>query len=192
VRRGRLRAGEAIAAASGLVLLASLFFDWYGYEQGGGVLPEVTLFGLPADAWQSLGLLAWLLALTALAGLGMAALRIAGSRRRPAIAPSAVVSVLGGIAALAVLLRIVFPPDLIGGGPASGVPLTITVELAAYVGLAAAAGIAYGGYRAMGERGTSFAQVADELSKPRGGSSRGSRRGPAKSASQTRSRSSSG
>jgi uncharacterized membrane protein len=153
-----------IAALAAIALFAFTFFDWYDYEQGGNLLNLIALFGFPANAWQILDVIPWLLLLAILAALGMALLRIRRSKWEPAIPPSAAVAVLGGLATLLVGYRTIFPPE-----PAvvRELPITITVELGAYLALVAAAAIAYGGYRAMGERGTSFAKVAEALKEPR-------------------------
>lgn len=161
--------GEGIAAIAAILLFAFMLFDWYDYVQTGGLLNLIGLFGFPADAWQSLDVIPWVLLLAILAALGTALLRLSGSEWEPEVPPTAAVAVLGGVAALLVLYRILFHPDFGLGG----VPVAITVEPGAYLSLAAAAGIAYGGYRAMGERGTSFARVADSLSKERSHSGSG-------------------
>ena len=69
---------------------------------------------------------------------------------------------LGGLSTLLILFRILVPPEL---GSLGGVAVNATLELGVFLGLVAAFGIAYGGYRAMGERATSFEQVADDLSR---------------------------
>ena len=157
----RLRSGEAIAALAAIALFVFMFLDWYDYEQTGNLLSLLVLFALPANAWQILDVIPWLLLLAILAALGMAVLRAGGSKWKPAISPSAAVAVLGGLATLLIVSRILFPPEPAG---VSELPIRITVELGAYLSLVAAAGIAYGGYRAMAQRGTSFAKVADTLS----------------------------
>lgn len=165
MRLGRLQPGEAVAALSALALVGVTFVDWYGSEVAGQV-GRIELgggAGAGGSAWRSLDLLPWFLLLVALATVSAALLAARGTRRRPAVPPSAAVAVLGGLATLWVLLRILFPPAF---GDLGGVAVNATVELGAYLGLAAAAGIAYGGYRAMGERGTSFKDVADRLSRP--------------------------
>ena len=68
---------------------------------------------------------------------------------------------------LLILFRIVDPPSF---GSFGGVSVDGTVEFGIFLGLIAAAGIAYGGYMAMKEEGTSFGDTADRLS---GGSSGG-------------------
>lgn len=191
-RLRRLTPGEAIAALAAILLFVFMFLDWYDYEQGGNLLVLVNLFGFPADAWQILDVVPWLLLVAILAALGMALPRIAGWKWEPAVPPSAAVAVLGGLATLLILYRIVVPPD---APEIREIPIRITVELGAYLSLAAAIGIACGGYRAMGERGTSFATVADGLASRRRRSRKNAPKRPPRPeprASRKRSQSSSG
>jgi hypothetical protein len=176
-----------------VTLFVLMFFDWYGYEEKAGFLSSNSLFGGPVNAWQGLEVGSWMLLLVVLVAIGAALLRAVGSKWEPAIPPSAAVAVLGGLATLLSLLRVLLPPEIVDIPEA---PVSTTVELPAYLALAAAAGIAYGGYRAMGERGTSFAKIADVLSKPGGTKPRRrpepSPRSPARRASKTQRPSSSG
>lgn len=93
--------------------------------------------------------------------VGAALLRLRDSKWEPAIPLSAAIAVLGGLSLLLIGFRIVDPPDF---GTLGGVTVEATRDLGAFLGFLAAAGIAYGGYRAMGERGTSFAMIAEGLS----------------------------
>jgi hypothetical protein len=158
----RLRAGERIAAVSAVALLAFSFLRWYGAEPTG----EATF---PTDAggsaWQTLSLVLAVLLVTVVVALAAAALRLRGSKWRPAVPLNAAVAVLGGLSALLILLRIVFPPDL---GSVGGIPLDTTLSWGVLLGLVAAGGVAYGGYRAMTEEGSSFAAVAERLDERRG------------------------
>jgi hypothetical protein len=156
----RLRAGEAIAGASAAALLVTMFFPWYEVRAPGqaGIL-NLVIFDIGRNAWQTLGVIAVFLALTIAVVLGVVLLRALGADWKPAIAPNAAVAVLGGLATLLILFRIVVPPSLDVGG----LGLDVTPGFGAFVGLAAALGIAYGGYQAMREDGTSFAKVADNL-----------------------------
>lgn len=156
-----LTRGEAIAALSAIALFVFMFFDWYGYEQAGNLLRYVGLLGFDGDAWHSLEGVSLVLLLAILAALGTASLRILDPSRKPEVASAAGVAVLGGVAAILIALRIVVLPDF---DEYAELPVRFTVEIGAYLGLAASAGIAYGGYRAMRERGGSFASVADGLS----------------------------
>jgi hypothetical protein len=157
-----VKPGERIAAVSALGLLAFSFFDWYGAKASGEAhFPT----GAGGSAWQTLGPVLVVPLAAVVVALATAALRLARSRWRPALPLNALVAVLGGLSTLLVLFRILDPPGL---GSVGGIPLDTTVSVGAFLGLAAAAGIAYGGYRAMGEDGDSFASIADRLSAPRG------------------------
>ncbi len=79
------------------------------------------------------------------------------------------VTVLGGLSTLLVLFRIIDPPSF---GSFGGVSVDGTLEIGIFLGLITAAGIAYGGYRAMQEEGSTFSGTADKLSG--GGSGAGS------------------
>lgn len=180
-RRGRatrLRRGEGMAASCALILLGAMFFPWYDATYAGGLLPLMDLTGVGRTAWQTLEVISVLLALAVAVVLGLTFSRLFASEWKPLIAPGAVTAVCGGLATLVILFRIVAPPDL---GAVGGIELEATPSLAAFLALAAALGIAYGGYRAMREEGSSFEAVADSL-QPR-------RERPA---SRRRSRSSSG
>ncbi|MBK5220993.1 MAG: hypothetical protein JJE35_14625 [Thermoleophilia bacterium] len=165
-RGPRLRPGEAIFGASAAVLFVTMFIPWYGVKVSGQVRTlEFIDTSVGRTAWQTLDVVSLFLVLAIAAALGVVLLRVLGSGWKPVIAPGAAVTVLGGLAVLLILFRIVVPPSLDIGGLA----LEVTPSLGAFIGLAAALGIAYGGYRAMGEEGISFAKVADNLAprKPR-------------------------
>lgn len=157
----RLNRGEAIATASAVVLFVSMFLDWYGYgyEQQGNLLGYLNLFVSNTNAWEALHVISLVLVTTITVTLGAGLLALFDSEWKPAVAPSAAVSVLGGLSFLSVLFRIISPPGLEGtsvtfhGEPRFGI----------YLGLLAAAGISCGGYAAMRGRGTSFAKVAAAL-----------------------------
>jgi hypothetical protein len=86
---------------------------------------------------------------------------------------NAIVAALGGFAVLLILYRIVFPPDF---GSFGGVSVDATLKFGIFLGLLAAAGIAYGGYSAMREEGATFGGEADRLSS--GGGSQPPAGGP--------------
>ena len=62
---------------------------------------------------------------------------------------------------LLILFRIVDPPSF---GSYGGVSVDATLKVGIFLGLLAAAGIAYGGYSAMREEGITFGDAADHLS----------------------------
>lgn len=126
----RLRDGEWIALAAAVALVASLWLHWYGTRAGVG----------ERTAWQAFGILDVVLVLLALVPVALAATQ--ATRPSPALpAFFSVMTVLAGfLAALLILIRIVFQP-----GPNA----LVTVQPGAWLGLLAALLVAVGGWRSM-------------------------------------------
>jgi hypothetical protein len=157
----KLNTGEKIAGVSAVLLFIFMFFDWFGVEisgEGGSVS-----FGSGAggSAWDALDFIPIILVVTVAIALVNVVLRLSDSDYEPPVSMNVAVAVLGGLSALLVLYRIVFPPDF---GSFGGVSVEGTVEFGIFLGLVAAIGIAFGGYRAMQEEGSSFSGTADKLS----------------------------
>jgi hypothetical protein len=150
----RLRQGEKIAGASGIALLLIMFiFDWFGLKAGGA---EIS-----GNAWDTLDLIRFILLLAGIAAIALAYTSASGTSVSLPVALSAIVAGLGILSVVLVLFRIISPPDLGGLGDFGGVDKTR--KFGAFLGLIAAAGVAYGGYSAMQEEGTSFEAQADRL-----------------------------
>jgi hypothetical protein len=174
-----LNRGEAVAAGSAILLFVLMFFDWFRGELAGG--QSVSAPDIGGNAWESLDLIPVVLVLAIAAALLAAALKLAGARSKPPVLANAAVAVLGGLATVLIVLRLLDAPSVELGG----LSIQTSPQLAAFLGLIAAAGIAYGGYTAMRGEGGSFGAVADGLAtRPR-------RRRSAPPASRRRSRSSS-
>lgn len=163
-RRVRLRRDEAIAGFSAVALFVLLFFPWYDIALTDSALSYPAGADSERTAWEALDLIAPLLALACLVTLGLLLARLLRPGWKPAIATGAAIAVLGGLAALLLLFRLLVPPQLDG---LVGVDFEAVPNLAAFLALAAALGIAVGGYRAMRAEGSSFAAVADSLQPPR-------------------------
>jgi hypothetical protein len=164
----RLRAGEAIALVAAILLFILMFFNWWelGIGTEPGSLVAISAFQRGQDAWQALEVIPLFLMLAIVVAIGAALLRLSGSDWKPAIPPGAAVCVLGGLAALLILIRMISPPDL---SPSSlaGAEFPTSLKVPIFLALAAALGIAYGGWRAMGQEGTSFAAIGKKLESPR-------------------------
>jgi hypothetical protein len=157
----KLNTGEKIAGVSAVLLFVFMFFDWFGVEisgEGGSVS-----FGSGAggSAWDALDFIPIVLVITIAVALINVFLRLSDSDYEPPISMNVAVAVLGGISTLLILFRIIDPP---GFGTFGGVSVDATLEFGIFLGLIAAAGIAFGGYKAMQEEGSSFSGTADKLS----------------------------
>lgn len=151
---GRLRLGEWVAAASGAVLLVVLFLPWFvarvdvepsppGYEP----LASLSLCdpapcgAVPASAFESFAAIDVLLVIAALGGLAVAVITAAYSAPGLPMATSSLATIGGIVATVLVLFRAAVPPD-------SGERL-----YGLWLGLAACAAIAVGGWLSMRDEG---------------------------------------
>jgi hypothetical protein len=158
----RLSTGEKISAVSAVLLFVFMFFDWFGVEVSGvpGFTGDVS--GAGGSAWDALDVIPIFLMLAIVVAIGVAVIRLTDADLEPPISMNAIVAALGGLAVLLILYRIIDQPG--GGGDFGGVEVDVTLKLGIFLALIAAAGIAYGGYRAMQEEGMSFGDVGDRLS----------------------------
>ena len=158
----RLSTGEKIAGASAVLLFIFMFFDWFKVDvSSGNGLFSVSIGG---NAWEAFSTIDIILMITILAAVAVAVIRLADAVVEPPFSINAVVAILGAVSVLLILYRIIDPP---GGSDIEGVD--ISPAIGAFLGLLAAAGITYGGYRAMQEEGTSFGDIGDQLSNRGGG-----------------------
>jgi hypothetical protein len=158
----RLSLGEKIAGGSAILLFIFMFFDWFTVDiEGGEGLFSVSVGG---NAWEAFSTIDLFLMLTILVTAAVVVIRLSDALVDPPFSINAAVAILGAISVLLILYRIIDPP---GGSDVPGVD--IGPALGAFLGLLAAAGITYGGYRAMQEEGTSFGDLGDQFSN-RGGS----------------------
>src|SRR5215210_2912624 len=151
--RGRIGQGELIAGISGLVLLISLWFKWYGVKiSGGGLLRG---FEPSINAWQAFGIIDLLLFLIALIAIAVAVMR--GLNRMPDVPypPATIVAIAGALALLLILFRAIVTPIDTGGVDG----IDVTRKFGLLIGLLSSAGIAYGGWRAMQDAGQSFSSL---------------------------------
>jgi hypothetical protein len=159
----RLRHGEWIAGISGVVLLVSLFLDWY----------SVTFKALPNDpsgastAWEAFSIADVVLAIAALMGISLAV--AAATQRAPAVAQalSALTVPVALAAAVFAVVHAVSLPDVasasrhgvVEGGWTAYAPLSSPVlhppvsrEIGLWLGLAGVLGVLVGAWRSMGDQ----------------------------------------
>jgi len=157
----RLSAGEKIAGVSAILLFVFMFFDWFGFEVSGVPAFSGTVEGGGGSAWDALDVIPIFLVLAVIAAVGVVVVRLTDADLEPPVSLNTIVAVLGALAVLLILYRIVDPP---GGGSYGGVPVDTTLKVSIFLGLLSAVGIAYGGYSAMREEGITFGDAADRLS----------------------------
>jgi hypothetical protein len=157
-RLDRLRGGEQLAAAGGLLLFASLFMPWFGKVSPYCVPLPGHSCGRNFDAWKVFQFTDIVLLVAALAGIGMAAIAAASTKTDAAVSSASLTVPIGLLATLLVLYRVLEPVGKLDPRPGL------------FVGLGACLATTYGAWRA----------VSNE--RP----SRVARPGPKRPASQTR------
>lgn len=148
-----LRTGEKIAGASGLALLIVMFLSWWGAPGEVGDLAELAGVDVDvnANAWELASFLDLIWALAALSGIALAVMAATSSQVSMPVALSAIAAGLGGLSVLTIAYRLI------------DTPYDASRKFGVFLGLIAAAGVAYGGWVAMQEEGTSFGDQADRL-----------------------------
>jgi hypothetical protein len=149
------RLGAATAGASGVLLVVSLFLDWYVapakdlIEKGGELLDDIGgAFGIEVGdqvsdtihltGWEAFEITDVVCVAAAIVAVVRALVAIFGESDNPEIPGSLLTAVLGGVALALVAYRTVNPPYV-----------GLERELGLWLGLFAAAGIVYGSYVAV-------------------------------------------
>jgi uncharacterized membrane protein YhaH (DUF805 family) len=161
----RLSTGEKISAVSAILLFIFMFFDWFGAKVSSVSGFSGSLEG-GGSAWDALDVIPIFLMAAIVVALAVAVIRLTDADVEPPFSLNTLVAALGALAFILILYRIINPPE---GASFGGVSVDITLKIWIFVSLICAAGIAYGGYSAMREEGTTFGDAADRLSGRGGG-----------------------
>jgi len=156
----RLGRGETIAAASAVALFLIMFiFSWFGVDASAGAFSA----SAGANAFESFGFIDLVLMLTVIVAIVGAAMSANAQSVNTPVAISSVTAGLGILSVLLILFRIISPPDfgINDFGDIAGVE--VSRKIGVFLGLIAAGGIAFGGWTAMQEEGTSFGDQANRM-----------------------------
>lgn len=176
----RIRRGEMIAAVAAIALFIIMFLTWFSFPEVGGVSTEdareaieaAEEAGVPTagadealdaaedassiNAWDAFDFIKIVMLLTIIAAIALAAISATATKVNLPVALSAIVAGLGILTTLLVLYRVIDPVG------------ELDRSYGLFLGLLAAAGIAYGGWTAMQDEGTSFQGEADRVQGDRG------------------------
>jgi hypothetical protein len=151
---GRLSTAYRIIGASAIALFVFLFFfKWYG---GSASSSLGTSISGSLNGWHSFHNSRWVWLLTIVVALLAVAIYARVLELPSPVPMSAIVAALGGLSTVLVAYRIVHHPSGASSGTIAGVHYSASygIKLGIWLGLLAAAGIAYGGYLAMRDDGT--------------------------------------
>ncbi|MDO8212878.1 hypothetical protein [Conexibacter sp. CPCC 206217] len=146
----RVRLGEWIAGAGGVLLLLSLFLlDWYSV--GGGAFFTRGSVDLSANGWHTHSVLRWFMLLTILAALILFVATLTQQTPAFSSAWAPVLTALAFVTTVFVAYRVVINEP----GPNE----FVDVDVGAWIGLFACALTTYGGYLSMRIEGGPIADV---------------------------------
>ena len=128
----RVRSGDVVAGAAGVVLLVSMFLGWYTVDGRDDSL----------SAWAAFGFVDVLLALVALLGIALALSEVLGRGPALPVALGVITTTLALAGTLLLAYRIINQP-----GPNE----LISVEAGAYVGLLASLGVFLGSWLSLSD-----------------------------------------
>jgi hypothetical protein len=159
----KLLKGEMVIGIAGIILFLDSFLAWFGVKIGGSKGTE--------NAWSfTLPLFATL--------IGIAMVVLVALRAFGVVLPDKVgnfgfrlIYLLGGLAFLLVLLKLIVGPNYNTGGLGGALGISKTREIGAYIGVLCAAGLAVGGFMAAKESGD--LDTLGNLSKGGGGTGGG-------------------
>ncbi len=139
--------GAAIAGASGVLLVISLFMTWYEFPgagfggQVGDVLGLDVQEALSKSGWEAFEVLDVICVVAALVAVVRGLTAVLGDDDNPSIPGSVLTLSLGAVALALIFYRVVNPPGV-----------GLDRELGLWVGALAAGGIVYGSFLAMRAR----------------------------------------
>ncbi|MGI8632190.1 MAG: hypothetical protein ACR2NA_06515 [Solirubrobacterales bacterium] len=146
----RLTTAHQITGVAAAVLLVCLFLPWYGIDLAAGS----TSF----NAWDAFGFIDLLLFVLVAIALGMVALRSAGRQASTAIPLPTIVTVLGGLATVLVIYRILDVPgdsvEVLGG-------VGLDPRWGSFLGLLGVIGTTVGGWMTMQEDQVTFSHARE-------------------------------
>lgn len=163
--RSRLRLGEAIAGASGVLLFVAMFLPWY--EIGGNlpaarrvpiqILAQQSGIDLNRTAWEAFTVIDLVLLAAVLAAVALVVLTFTQRAVALPVAMSVIVTLVGVVAAVLVLYRLIDEPGLSVAGGKALPDSVIAIRFWAYAGFVLTLGIAAGGFLSMADEGERLA-----------------------------------
>jgi hypothetical protein len=155
----KLGRGERMAAFAGIALfLIMIMFSWFGVDIPAEVrgLAEMSGQDFNFNAFEAFEVIDLILFITVVVAVGLAVATAMGRKIRLPVSASALTAALGILSTFLIFYRILDVP-----GPGGGVG--IARKFGIFLGLIAAAGIAYGGWISMRSEGVTFAEAAEDI-----------------------------
>ncbi len=164
----RLRRSDQIVGVSAIALFIFLFFfKWYGVSSNAPSIGGVNISSsYSANGWHTFTVSRWLWLITIIVVLAAVAISMGVLQLKLPMQPGVLIAGLGALSTLAILYRIIHHPT--ASASFGNFHASVGIKIGIWLGLIAAAGIAYGGYLGMQDEGTSIADVRAQASDAMG------------------------
>lgn len=155
----KLHRGERMAAFAGVALfLIMIMFSWFGVDIPAEVRGFAEMSGqdFNFNAFEAFEVIDLILFVTIVVAVGLGLTTAMGKKVRLPVSGAVLTAGLGILSTFLIFYRIIDVP-----GPGGG--MGIARKLGVFLGLIAAAGIAYGGWIWMKSQGVTFAEAAEGI-----------------------------
>ena len=163
----RLRRSDQIIGGSAIAFFIFLFFfKWYGVSSNVSSFAGVNV-NVSKSGWSVFTNSRWIWLLTIIVAIGAVVVVAAQLKLETPVKPSVLIAGLGALSTILILYRIIHHPT--ASASVGNFHASAGIKIGIWLGLIAAAGVTYGGYLAMGDEGTSLAEVREQASGAIGG-----------------------
>ncbi|MBK5231131.1 MAG: hypothetical protein JJE27_08180, partial [Thermoleophilia bacterium] len=145
--------GRLIAAAGGIVLIISLFLNWYTYKAGLNIAGVNSSSSTGISAWDAFSLIDLLLLVIGLLAIVPAALDVFDMEVELPVDMSVVTMAAGALAVLLIVFRVIDKPGPDVSVNIPGVEAGVHLAFGLFIGLISSAAIAFGGFTQTSESG---------------------------------------
>jgi hypothetical protein len=163
----RLRRSDQIIGGSAIAFFIFLFFfKWYGVSSNVSSFAGVNV-NVSKSGWSVFTNSRWIWLITIIVAIGAVVVVAGQLKLETPVKPSVLIAGLGALSTILILYRIIHHPT--ASASVGSFHASAGIKIGIWLGLIAAAGVTYGGYLAMGDEGTSLAEVREQASGAIGG-----------------------
>jgi hypothetical protein len=156
----RLRRADQIIGGGAIAFFIFLFFfHWYGISSNISSTSGLNV-NVSRSGWDTFTNSRWIWLLTIIVALGVVFVTATQRQVESPVGPGVIVAGLGALSTILILYRIIHHPT--ASASFGSVHTSLGIKIGIWLGLIASGALTYGGYLAMGEEGTSLADVREQ------------------------------
>ena len=155
------RSYRIIGAGAVALFIFMFFFKWYGVSSNVSSVAGVNV-NVSRSGWDVFTNSRWIWLITIIVALAAVVVVAGALRFQSPVQPAALVAGLGALSTVLILYRILHHPT--ASASFGSFHASAGIKIGIWLGLIAAAAVAYGGYLAMREEGTTLADLREQAS----------------------------